>query len=41
MPWHALQSPCCLQVQDKLKEYTGQPFTMQTMAVIKNMVEGW
>lgn len=30
-----------LQVQEKLKTYKGQPFTMQTMAVIKNMVEGW
>lgn len=28
-------------VQAKLQEYKGQPFTMQTMAVIKNMVEGW
>lgn len=30
-----------MQVQEKLAEYKGQPFTMQTMAVIKNMVEGW
>lgn len=29
------------EVQEKLAEYKGQPFTMQTMAVIKNMVEGW
>lgn len=28
-------------VQEKLGEFKGQPFTMQTMAVIKNMVEGW
>jgi hypothetical protein len=33
--------PPVLQVQEKLKQYKGQPFTMQTMAVIKNMVEGW
>ena len=38
-----LPLPRCprLQVQEKLKQYKGQPFTMQTMAVIKNMVEGW
>lgn len=31
----------CPQVQEKLKQYQGQPFTMQTMAVIKNLIEGW
>ena len=29
------------QVQDKLGGLKGQPFTMQTMALIKNIVEGW
>ncbi|PSC70609.1 chaperonin 60B2 [Micractinium conductrix] len=29
------------EVQDKLKAYKGQPFTMQTMAMIRNVVEGW
>lgn len=30
-----------LQVQEKLKETKGEPFTMQTMAMIRNMIEGW
>ena len=29
------------QVQEKLGGLKGQPFTMQTMALIKNIVEGW
>lgn len=28
-------------VHAKLKEFKGQPFTMQTMAAIKNVIEGW
>ena len=40
-PHLALPSCLCVQVQEKLKQYQGQPFTMQTMAVIKNLIEGW
>ena len=39
-PAPALSHPP-LQVQEKLQQYRDQPFTMQTMAVIKNMIEGW
>lgn len=28
-------------VHSRLKDFKGQPFTMQTMAAIKNIVEGW
>jgi hypothetical protein len=29
------------EVQAKLEQFKGQPFTMQTMAAIKNIIEGW
>ncbi len=40
--YHSFVPPRLLpQVQEKLQQYQGQPFTMQTMAVIKNLIEGW
>lgn len=32
---------CLVQVRSKLEKTKGEPFTMQTMAMIRNMIEGW
>lgn len=34
-------SPLVMQVRAKLDKTKGEPFTMQTMAMIRNMIEGW